>query len=103
MSVKKSLYDLRQASRQWYAKLFQALCIRGYSHSPNDHSLFIKRCSTSIVLLAVYVDDIILTCDDLGKISSLKHFLDSQFNIKDLGILHYFLGIEVSYFSDGLL
>lgn len=82
---------------------FQPLCTRGYSHSPNDHSLFIKRYSTSIVLLAVDVDDIILTSDDLGEISSLKYFLDSQFKIKDLGILKYFLRFEVSYSSGGLM
>ncbi|XP_070009951.1 uncharacterized mitochondrial protein AtMg00810-like [Nicotiana sylvestris] len=78
--LKKSLYGLRQASRQWYAKLPQAL----YSK-------------------AVYVDDIILTGDDLYEISALKNFLDSEFKIKDLVSLYYFLGIEVNALPDGVI
>ncbi|XP_019256438.1 PREDICTED: uncharacterized protein LOC109234846 [Nicotiana attenuata] len=56
-----------------------------------------------MVVLAVYVDDIILTGNDVSAISDLKSYLDEQFKIKDLGILHYFLGIEVSPTPDGLL
>lgn len=98
--LQKSLYGLRQASCQWYIKLLQAFYSRGYSHSPNDHSLFIKRSNASIVLLAVYVDDIIVSGDDLDDISA---FLNSQFHIKDLVVLNYFLGIEVFSSDAGLL
>lgn len=80
-----------------------ALCSRGYQHSPNDYSLFIKGSPGHLVILAVYVDDIILTGDDLHEIDSLKYFLDNEFKIKDLGPLHYFLGIEVSTLPGGVL
>ncbi|XP_019253864.1 PREDICTED: uncharacterized protein LOC109232553 [Nicotiana attenuata] len=99
----KSLYGLRQDSRQWYAKLSQTLCSRGYSHSLNDYSLFTRGSGSSLVIFAVYVDDIILTGTDLSEISSLKGFLHEQFRIKDLGSLNYFLGIEVLYCDSGVL
>lgn len=101
--LRKSLYGLRHASRQWYAKLYQALYSRGYTHSLNDYSLVIKGAPSNLVLLAVYVDDIIITGDDNAEISALKQFLDAQFKIKDLGCLHYFLGIEVSTISGGVI
>ncbi|XP_070037275.1 uncharacterized protein [Nicotiana tomentosiformis] len=101
--LQKSLYGLRQASRHWYAKLSQALCSRGYTHSLNDYSLFVKKTKTSIVFIAVYVDDIILSGDDLFEISTLKSFLDAQFKIIDLGLLNYFLGIEVFYHKSGVV
>nr|XP_016436695.1 PREDICTED: uncharacterized mitochondrial protein AtMg00810-like [Nicotiana tabacum] len=101
--IQKSFYGLRQASRHWYAKLSHALCSRGYFHYLNDYSLFIRRSGGSIVLLVVYVDDIILTSDDLEEISALKLFLDNQFKIKDLGVLNSFLDIDVAYLPSGLL
>ncbi|XP_070022343.1 uncharacterized protein [Nicotiana sylvestris] len=100
--LQKSLYGLRQASRQWYAKLSQALYSRGYSHSLNDYSLLIKRTESCSVFLAVYVVDIILTGDYLSEISALKSFLDAQFKIKNLGLLSYFLGIKVFYHKSGV-
>lgn len=51
--LKKSLYGLKQASRQWYAKLSEALCCKGYTHSMYDYSLFYKKTSNSIVYVAV--------------------------------------------------
>nr|XP_016495008.1 PREDICTED: uncharacterized mitochondrial protein AtMg00810-like [Nicotiana tabacum] len=56
-----------------------------------------------MAFVVVYVDDVILTGHDLDEINSLKKFLDQTFKIKDLGILHYFLGLEVLYKEDGVL
>lgn len=101
--LRKSLYGLCKASRQWYAKLSQALCSRGFTYSINDYSLFVKGSPGSLTVLVIYVDDMILTGDDLKAILDLKMFLHDQLKIKYLGTLNYFLGIEVSYYSSGLL
>ena len=60
-----------------------------------DHSVFYGNSSSGIILLVVYVDDIVIIGSDSKGISSLKSFLQSQFNTKGLGMLRYFLGIEV--------
>ena len=60
-----------------------------------DHSVFYKNSSSGIILLVVYVDDIVITRSDSKGILSLKTFLHSQFHTKDLGMLKYFLGVEV--------
>lgn len=83
--LKKSLYVLKQASRQWYDKLVESLCSRGFTHSVHDYSLFFKKHGKSMVFVAVYVDDIILTGNDLNEIQQLKQFQDNKFKIKDLG------------------
>lgn len=101
--LKKSLHGLKQASRQWYDKLTETLCTKGFIHSTSDYSLFYKVTPSSTVFVAVYVDDIILTGTDFQKIQDLKSFLYLQFKIKDLGRLHYFLGLEVIYQDAGLL
>jgi len=101
--LKKSLYGLKQASRQWYDKLAQVLFSRGYTHSDSDYSLFFRKTGTSLVFVAVYVDDIVLTGTDVGEISSLRCFLRDKFKIKDLGKLHYFLGLEILYKDTGVL
>jgi len=101
--LQKSLYGLKQASRQWYEKLSMVLLQRGYTHSHNDYSLFYKKEDDSVVFLAVYVDDILVTGNNEAEINSLKSFLDDTFKIKDLGEVHYFLGIEVLHTDHGLL
>jgi len=97
------LYGLKQASIQWYAKLTEVLYTRGYRHYSNDYSLFYKHSGQSAVFLGVYVDDILLTGDDEAEIYALKEYLDQIFKIKDLGLIHYFLGIEVLHVEEGLL
>ena len=64
-------------------------------HKKSYHSVFYKNSNSSIILLVVYVDDIAITRSDSKNIPSLKFFLQSQFHTKDIGMLRYFLGIEV--------
>ena len=75
----------------------------GYTQSKNDYSLFIQRSDTHIIIVAVYVDDIIVTGSDEVTIASFKHHLHQTFSIKDLGLLNFFLGIEVSHLPHGVL
>ena len=63
--------------------------------SKSHHSVFYRNSSSSIIMLVVYVDDIVITGSDFKGISSLKSFLQSQFHTKDLGMVRYFLGIEL--------
>nr|XP_016460866.1 PREDICTED: uncharacterized mitochondrial protein AtMg00810-like [Nicotiana tabacum] len=101
--LKKSLYGLRQAFRQLFSKLSEAMHSRGYISSLNDYSLFTKSSSGSLVVMAVYIDDILLAGDDVTELDSLKLFLDNQFKINDLGTFHYFLGLEISSHPQGYL
>ncbi|XP_026451344.1 uncharacterized protein LOC113351605 [Papaver somniferum] len=100
--LNKSIYGLKQASRQWFAKLSSFLLAEGFTKCLCDHSLFTyHRGSTSIFVL-VYVDDIIISGTDDNFICSLKSRLASHFSIKDLGRLQYLLGIEVSRSPKGI-
>ncbi|XP_020239929.1 uncharacterized protein LOC109818814 [Cajanus cajan] len=66
-----------------------------YKQSPNDHSLFTKHINNHFTVILVYVDDLIIGGTDSSEITSIKDILDTQFKIKDLGHLKYFLGLEV--------
>lgn len=99
----KSLYGLKQASKQWFAKLLQELLTQGYKQSKSDYSLFTKRTQHTLTILAVYVDDIILTGNDRKEIQQIKQHLDKTFSINDLGKLYFVLGIEVHYLTDGIV
>ena len=101
--LNKTLYGLKQASREWNAKLVEELIHQGFIQSKLDHSLFIHRTGSDITIAAIYVDDILLTRSNISTITSLKQHLHSSFGIKDLGIIKYFLGIEVSYVPSGII
>ena len=64
--------------------------------------MFYKRRMSKVVVLIVYVDDIVITGDDQEEIVHLKHHLAREFEVKDLGHLRYFLGIEVSRGTKGM-
>ncbi|XP_031251236.1 uncharacterized protein LOC116109144 [Pistacia vera] len=98
----KSLYGLKEASRAWNTKLTNALLPNGFFQSPADHSFFYKRNHNQIMLLLVYVDDLVITGSDSMLIAETKALLHSNFKLKDLGSLKYFLGFEVARSSKGI-
>lgn len=99
----KSVYGLKQASRQWNSKFSQALILHGFNQSKADYSLFTKGSRDSFVALLVYVDDIVITGPNIDVFNSLKAFLHSQFKLKDLRVLKYFLGIEIARSASGIV
>ncbi|XP_056690240.1 uncharacterized mitochondrial protein AtMg00810-like [Spinacia oleracea] len=98
----KSLYGLKQAPRQWFAKLSSALKTYGFTQSRSDYSLFTKETESDLTVILVYVDDLIVAGTNLNEINAAKAFLSSQFHMKDMGELRYFLGIEVDRTDDGI-
>ncbi|KAM2944179.1 hypothetical protein COP2_027257 [Malus domestica] len=92
----KSIYGLKQSPRAWYAKLSSVLINVGFERSNADSSLFVRSGTAGTLVILVYVDDLIITGDNAEEIKELKHSLQQRFAIKDLGVLRYFLGIEMA-------
>jgi histone deacetylase 1/2 len=99
----KSLYGLNQAPRAWHARLSSVLGSLGFSPSVADTSLFSLHRPDVTIYLLIYVDDIIVISSTASAIPRLIDELRSEFSVKDLGVLHYFLGIEVHSPSTGSL
>ncbi|XP_042983350.1 uncharacterized mitochondrial protein AtMg00810-like [Carya illinoinensis] len=98
----KSLYGLKQASRKWNEKFIASLVATGFHQSKADYSLFTRNNKDGFVALLVYVDDIILGSSSLTEINSVKAHLHDQFKIRELGVLKYFLGLEVARSNNGI-
>jgi histone deacetylase 1/2 len=99
----KALYGLKQAPRAWYAKLCGKLQALGFTSSKADTSLFYYNKGKHTIFVLVYVDDIIVASSSQEAVNALLSDPQQEFALKDLGNLHYFLGIEVKRGKDGLL
>ena len=101
--LKKELYGLKRSPRAWFGRFTQAMISKGYKQSHANPTLFIKHASTGkISILLVYVDDILVTGDDEEEKQSLGRYLSGEFEMKKLGRLKYFLGIEVAHSKHGI-
>uniref|UniRef100_A0A2N9FVG4 CCHC-type domain-containing protein n=1 Tax=Fagus sylvatica TaxID=28930 RepID=A0A2N9FVG4_FAGSY len=98
--LRRAFYGLKKTPRAWFVKFSSIVHQFGISSSSYDTTLFIRRSDKGMILLLLYVDDMIITGDDHSGISDFKLFLHQQFEMKDLGHLSYFLGLEV--FSDSI-
>lgn len=100
--LKRSLYGLKQAPRTWYTKFATAVKQLGFCQSRTDSSLFVFNNGKQLVYILLYVDDIILTGSTLSLVDITIKALSSVFDISDLGRLHHFLGLAVTYNDTGL-
>lgn len=98
----KALYGLKQAPRAWYAKLSGKLYDLGFKGSKADTSLFFNNKGDLTLFLPIYVDDIIVVSSRQETVPTLLQDLQKEFALKDLGELHYFLGIEVNKIANGI-
>ena len=92
--LKKFLYGLKQAFHTWFSTFSTTIQQVGYHQSKVDYSLFTKVQGTSFMVVLIYVNDILITGNNIQEMEQLKSFLLKRFRIKDLGDLKYFLGIE---------
>jgi hypothetical protein len=97
------LYGLKQSPRAWFDRLRQAMCNMGYKQCNSDYTVFYNHSGGCVTILVVYVDDMIITGNDPLNISQLKKNLSKEFEVKDLGQLRYFLGIEIARSPKGIV
>ena len=100
--LRKSLYGLKQSPKAWFGRFTSFMKSIGYKQSNSDHTLFLKHNEEQITALIVYVDDMIVTGNDPEERKTLEERLAREFEMKDLGELKYFLGIEVSRSKKGI-
>ncbi|RVW12195.1 Retrovirus-related Pol polyprotein from transposon RE2 [Vitis vinifera] len=100
--LRKSLYGLKQTPRCWFAKLVTTLKGYGFLQSYSDYSLFTYTKGNVQINVLVYVDDLIISGNDSAALETFKAYLSDCFKMKDIGVLKYFLGIEVARSSAGL-
>lgn len=98
--LQKALYGLKQAPHTWNQRIDRYLLSIGFQRSFLDASLYIFEENGRYMLIAVYVDDLTLTGDHEEKIAWTKEALCKEFEMTDLGLMHFCLGIEVWQESD---
>ncbi|KAL0367739.1 UNVERIFIED_CONTAM: Retrovirus-related Pol polyprotein from transposon RE1 [Sesamum radiatum] len=95
--LQKTLYGLKQAPRAWYGKIAVFLTHGGYLMTSADSSLFIKAKERKIAIVLVYVDDLIIRGDCKEEVLQTRKNMSVRFQMKDLGHLKHFLGLEVDH------
>ena len=94
--LKKYFYGLKQAPRAWYAKMDSFLLSIGFIRRKSDPNVYLLQHDDSLFLIVPYVDDLLMIGNLTSAIDSEKSTLHDRFSMTDLGLLHYFLGLEFS-------
>ena len=93
--LNKSIYGLKQASRQWYLKFDRIITQKGFKENTVDRCIYLRVSGSSYIFLVLYVDDILLASNDPDLLIETKHMLSTHFDMKDLGEASYVLGIKI--------
>ena len=103
LKLRKALYGLKQAPRAWNKRIDTFLHSVGFQKCSVEHGVYVKAASsTEIFLICLYVDDLLITSSSSTSIELLKESLKKEFEMTDLGILSYFLGLKFAYTEKGI-
>ena len=95
LKLNRTLYGLKQAPREWYGNLHSFLLSQGFSSVSNDSCVYIRKTDRGTVVIAVYVDDLIIAGSSLSLVNSIKHSFHNRYKMSDMGPLEYVLGVRV--------
>ena len=90
------MYGLKQGSKNWYDALHKALLELGFTRSKADHGVFFKRIGKDIIILAIHVDDGMVTGNNIVLIKQFKEDINRKYKITDLGPVYLLLGIKIT-------
>jgi hypothetical protein len=93
--LKKSIYGLKQALRQWYLKFNEVVKKFGFVENQVDNCIYVKIMESVFIIIVLYVNDTLFASSDKNLLFEIKGFLSSNFDIKDLGDASYVLGLEI--------
>ena len=91
----KSLYSLKQTSRQWYLRFNDTIPSFRFKENTVDQLIYLKVSESKVIFLILYVEDVLLATNDLGLLYETKKFLSNNFEMKDMGERSYVIGIEI--------
>ena len=92
----KSIYGLKQSSRQWYIRFHNTIILNDFIMIDEDHCVYIKRSKDKFIIMSLYVDDILIASNSKEYINGIKGWLSSNFEMKDMGEAAYILGVKIS-------
>ena len=93
--LKKALYGLKQAPRAWYSRIDDHLLSLGFKKSLSESTLYVKCSGNDVLVISLYVDDLLVTRSNAGQMYDFKHKMKKVFEMTDLGLMSYFLGMEI--------
>ncbi|KAL0391273.1 UNVERIFIED_CONTAM: Retrovirus-related Pol polyprotein from transposon TNT 1-94 [Sesamum latifolium] len=93
--LKRSIYGLKQSSRQWYYRFHRAITSIGFTMVEEDHCVYVKRSEKNFMILSLYVDDILLAGNNMEMIVATQKWLSSTFEMKDMGEAEYIVGVKI--------
>jgi len=95
LRLSKALYGLKQAPRAWNMRLDRSLKKLGFTRCISEQAVYIRGTGKTNLILGVYVDDLIVTGEEPSEIRKFKQQMTAEFEMSDLGLLSFYLGIEV--------
>ncbi|GJY21128.1 retrotransposon protein, putative, ty1-copia subclass [Tanacetum coccineum] len=93
--LKRSIYGLKQASRQWNKRFDDEIKKFGFTQNPDEPCVYLKASGSYVAILILYVDDILLMGNNIPMLQDVKSYLGRSFAMKDLGDAAYILGIKI--------